>query len=226
MSDGLKLVLFDVDGTLVDSQHHVHQAMETAFAVVNLAPPDLHQSRKTIGLSLTDAMQQIRPELNVEMHERLARECEIAFLDQSASESDFVTAPLFDGIADLLTELASIDNVLLGVATGKSRAGLDRMLSTYQLENTFQTKQVADDHPSKPNPSMILAAMAELGVEARDTMVIGDTTFDMEMGRNAKVTTVGVSWGYHENTMLKAAGADFIIEDVQNLKNCIHEMWD
>ncbi len=225
MSDALKLVVFDVDGTLVDSQHHVHTSMERAFSAVGLGRPTPAETRNTIGLSLTNAMQQIRPDLTPEIHQELARECEAAFLSQEQGNADFVSAPLFDGMDALLRGLSADDRLILGVATGKSRVGLERMLAEYGFENIFLTKQVADGHPSKPNPSMLYSAMSEVGAEAQNTVIIGDTTFDIRMGKNAQVKTIGVSWGYHEVSMLMAAGADYIAKDAADLRTLIHDIW-
>lgn len=100
--------------------------------------------------------------------------------------------------------------MLLGVATGKSRRGLSHVLALHGLSNWFDTIQVADDHPSKPHPAMIEAALWETGVEARDAVIIGDTSFDMEMGRAAGIGRLGVAWGYHRTEDLEAAGAELL----------------
>jgi phosphoglycolate phosphatase len=216
----LRLVVFDVDGTLVDSQHVVHRCMSTAFGALGYDAPEKHTVRKTIGLSLTAAMEQIRPDLDPHHHEELAREVEAAFLGRHGDadgDGGGDNPPLFDGVADMLVHLAQDDALLLGVATGKSRRGLDHMLAAYDLEDMFVTLQVADDHPSKPSPSMLHRCLHDTGVEAEHAVIVGDTVFDIEMGLNAGFSTVGVAWGYHDTAQLTGAGAHRIVEDVPSL---------
>jgi len=104
---------------------------------------------------------------------------------------------LFPGALDALERLSFQDDLLLGIATGKSRRGLDRVLSEHRLGSYFQTTQAADDHPSKPHPSMLHQCQRETGVEAHASVMVGDTSFDMEMGHAAGFATIGVDWGYH-----------------------------
>jgi len=103
------------------------------------------------------------------------------------------------------------------VATGKSRRGLDAVLASHNLQEIFLTRQTADSHPGKPHPSMLLQAMAEAGVEADNTLMLGDTSFDMAMAVNAGVTPVGVAWGNHGANTLHDAGARVVLEDFRDL---------
>ena len=111
----------------------------------------------------------------------------------------------------------------LGIATGKSRRGLDHVLAAHGLAPMFATTQVADDHPSKPHPSMIRAALAETGADPAQSVMIGDTSFDMDMGRAAGVRTIGVSWGYHPRAAL--AGADAVIDGFDALEAALDQLW-
>jgi phosphoglycolate phosphatase len=106
---------------------------------------------------------------------------------------------------DVLNALRSQDWTLLGVATGKSKRGLDKLIEGHSLNGYFVTQQVADFHPSKPHPSMVLAALSDTGVDPDDAVIIGDTAFDIEMGRAAGIRTIGVNWGYHSVDRLAAA---------------------
>ena len=142
-----------------------------------------------------------------------------SYMDARAAQP----APLYPGAEDLLRRLAARDDLLLAVATGKSRRGLRALLEHHGLEKIFVTCQVADDHPSKPSPSMVLAALSETGCHARQTVMIGDTSFDMEMGAAAGVATIGVSWGYHPVTELIGAGAGRIVDDFAALARGIDE---
>ena len=114
-------------------------------------------------------------------------------------------------------------DILLGIATGKSRRGLDKLIEGHALDGLFVTQQVADFHPSKPHPSMVLQAMADAGVTPDSTVMIGDTSYDMDMARAAGVRAIGVSWGYHDRAVL--AGAHRIIDDFGMLSVTLDNMW-
>ena len=200
----IRLAIFDCDGTLVDSQHNICLAMADAFAMNGLAAPDPHRTRRVVGLSLIEAMEAMLPEGDPALHAALAEDYRTAF--QRLVGKGLTPEPLFDGIADLLEQLRD-DGWRLGVATGKSDRGLMRCLQSHGLSDHFVTLQTADRHPSKPHPAMVLAAIAEAGATAESTVVIGDTSFDMEMACAARATAIGVDWGYHDRDELIAAGA-------------------
>ena len=124
--------------------------------------------------------------------------------------------PLFEGIAPMLRSLVE-RGWRLGVATGKSDRGLSHLLAAHGLADLFVTLQTADRHPSKPDPAMLLAAMDAVGAVPQDTAMIGDTSFDMAMGRAAGARAIGVAWGYHDHADLTAAGADLIADRVADL---------
>jgi len=121
------------------------------------------------------------------------------------------TAPLYPGARAVLAALAERDGVQLGIATGKSRRGLDHLLDAHGLRGLFGAAECADDHPSKPHPAMLEAALEALLVDAPDAVMLGDTTYDMEMARNAGVGAIGVAWGYHAPAMLTEAGAETVL---------------
>ncbi|HEX4848816.1 MAG TPA: HAD-IA family hydrolase, partial [Novosphingobium sp.] len=190
----LRLALFDCDGTLVDGQAGVVNAMEAAFAAVGLAPPDRHQVRRVVGLSLPQAIRLLAPA--APDGQRTAADAAYREAFRTARESGALVEPLYDGIAALVAQLDEA-GWLLGVATGKSERGLNHCLATHGLSARFCTLQTADHHPSKPHPSMVEAALAETGVERARCVMIGDTQFDMAMAVNAGVRALGVDWGYH-----------------------------
>ena len=210
-----RLAVFDCDGTLVDSQANIVMAMDAAFRASGLVPPSHAATRRIVGLSLVEAMRVLLPAGDDPTHRKLAADYKAAFhhLRQSGELED---EPLFDGIAAVIETLGR-DGWLLGVATGKSDRGLGHILAAHGLTDAFVTLQTADRHPSKPDPAMLLAAMAEAGAAAEDTVMIGDTSFDMAMGRAAGVRSVGVAWGYHAAAELVAAGADVVAETVASL---------
>jgi phosphoglycolate phosphatase len=125
--------------------------------------------------------------------------------------------PLYDGISEAVHSLAGRNDTVLGIATGKSRRGVARILDREGWHRHFLTVQTADDHPSKPHPSMILRAMSEAGAEPASTLMVGDTTYDMEMAFNAKVGAIGVGWGYHEPQRLVLAGAHAVAATGESL---------
>jgi phosphoglycolate phosphatase len=214
-----KLALFDCDGTLVDSQHNIIQCMDAAFVRAGLVPPTRAATRQIVGLSLVPAMQALLPAAPPALHKQLAEDYKTAFLTMRAKGD--VDEPLFDGIVAALDALEAA-GWLLGVATGKSDRGLDLCLRHHGLRDRFVTLQTADRHPSKPHPSMAYQAMAEAGAAPHNSIMIGDTSFDMAMGRAAGARSLGVDWGYHDADDLWAAGAfhiashpDQIIEAIQ-----------
>ncbi|MFN3662962.1 HAD-IA family hydrolase, partial [Yoonia sp.] len=142
------------------------------------------------------------PDLPIGQQARVVQAYKDSYMALRGADGKDEKSPLYPGARDVLDYLAGQDNILLAVATGKSRRGLDKILEKHGLQNLFHSEQVADDHPSKPNPSMILTALNETGTQARAAVMIGDTTFDMEMGRAAGVRTIGVSWGYHDAATL------------------------
>ncbi|MFD1106854.1 HAD-IA family hydrolase [Sphingobium olei] len=209
------LVVFDCDGTLVDSQHSICAAMARAFEDVKLTPPERLAILSVVGLSLPNAMAQLLPEAESDFHHHLADRYKLAF--QALRRDEGVQEPLYPGIADLIVELDAA-GWLLGVATGKSDRGLDLCLSHHGVIDRFLTLQTADRHPSKPHPSMLLTAMAETGAAPETTVMIGDTSFDMDMGMAAGVRAIGVGWGYHRPDRLLASGAQAVAMDSAQLR--------
>ncbi|MCB1342929.1 MAG: HAD-IA family hydrolase [Pseudooceanicola sp.] len=192
-----RLVIFDVDGTLVDSQAVILAAMNAAFDSQGLASPDRAAVLGIVGLSLDQAVWRLAPDHAPEVRARLVDGYKASYHAHRAQHGAAVGSPLFPGARELVETLANTPGTLLGVATGKSRRGLDALLSDHGLIHHFATLQVADDHPSKPHPSMILAALAETGCAPENAVMIGDTTYDMEMAAAAGVAGIGVHWGYH-----------------------------
>ena len=210
-----KLALFDCDGTLVDSQANICVAMEQAFALHGLAAPARPAIRRIVGLSLVEAMRGLLPDADDAQHVALAEDYKTVFRRLRAT-GELDDEPLFDGIIDALAALDA-GGWLLGVATGKSDRGLAHVLDIHGITARFVTLQTADRHPSKPHPSMIETAMAEAGAAPHTTVMIGDTSYDMMMGRAAGARALGVAWGYHPPAELRAAGAHAVADDVADL---------
>lgn len=221
MAGNLRLILFDVDGTLLDSQAHIFAATKAAFDVAGLPQPTLAQVRSGIGLSVDEAMARLAPEVCEKVIAQIANTYRMTFRDIALGAPPGQSSPLFEGARNVLDRLAREEAVVLGVATGKSRRGLDRMVEAHGLAGIFQTIQVADGHPSKPHPSMVQTAIAETGVTPAQTLMIGDTSYDMLMAKAAQVRGIGVGWGYHPPEHLHAAGAIAIADDFAELYDII-----
>jgi len=205
-----RLAIFDCDGTLVDSGATIYRALAETFDRHGIDLPPQRDCRRVIGLSLTEAMAALVPGAEASDHLDLAETYKSCFF--RARQSGLVEEPLFDGIAELLDTLES-DGWLLAIATGKSDRGLRHCLESHGLHARFVSLQTSDRNPSKPAPHMALAAMAEAGASAGETIVIGDTSFDMAMAVAAGAAAIGAGWGYHDSAELMSAGARSVADN-------------
>lgn len=211
----MKLIVLDCDGTLVDSQNGICEAMVYAFKGFGLTPPAREATLAIVGLSLPEAILALAPEVDDELRAKMVARYKSAFTE-IRREPD-LHEPLFEGIAAAIETFGRREDVLLGIATGKSRKGVDRLFAREGWGQRFVTVQTSDDHPSKPHPAMLRAAMAEVGVEPARTVMVGDTTYDIEMAVAAGTGALGVGWGYHSPAELQRAGAHSVIEASKNL---------
>ena len=217
----LKLAVFDCDGTLVDSVHSIVAAMHEACEKMAVEKPEPAAIRRMIGLPLIDVVTALVPGDDEAFHWQLRNHYADAF--QRMRAEGVLQEPLYPD-AKASIETLNEDGWLLGVATGKSRRGLDATLARHGLSHHFITLQTADRAQGKPHPEMLHSAMADAGVEAHATIMIGDTTFDMEMARNAGVRGVGVSWGYHDPDDLLSAGGTCVVDDFPALMEILSRM--
>ena len=211
-------VIFDCDGTLVDGQASICEAMETAFAGADLAPPSRNAIRRIVGLSLPQALRELVPDASDRQRAVVVDGYKSAFF--AARTEGRLHEPLFDGMEDLLRRLHSGGRTL-GVATGKSDRGLVSCLRSHGIADLFVTLQTADRHPSKPDPAMLEAALAEASSTPESAVMIGDTSFDMEMARAAGMRAIGVSWGYHAPEELLEFGACGVANTMAELEALI-----
>lgn len=223
MSAPLRLVLFDVDGTLVDSQGSIVHSMTSSFQAASVAVPDRTAILSIVGLSLPHAIARLAPDQPPAVQADLVEGYKQAYhanrLDLGAASS-----PLYPGAREAIEALHAVPEILLGVATGKSQRGLDALIEAHGLERYFVTRQVADHHPSKPHPSMVETALAETGVEAANAVMIGDTSYDMDMAAAAGVRGIGVSWGYHDPMALTSATC--LIGTFDQLPDALARIWN
>jgi len=219
-----RLVIFDVDGTLLDSQDVIVTAMEVAFAAVDLAPPARGRILDIVGLSLPEAMAVLAP-AHPDRGAALVAAYKSHVVTHLSSPEAEAAVPMYPGARAAIEDLAARPDRILGVATGKARAGLDRFFRVHGLGGHFTTLQTADLHPSKPHPGMLEAALAETGIAAGDAVMVGDTAFDMDMARSAGVLPIGVAWGYHPQARLREAGAAHVLEDFGALVPLLDRIW-
>lgn len=219
----MRLAIFDVDGTLVDSGAMIAASLTSAFKAEGLPVPARDRLMSIVGLSLLDAMKALAPEQEHAAHERLAAAYKEAFWENRAKGQHM--EHLFEGALDLLVRLRAREDVVLGIATGKTRRGVDHLFERLGFEDWFTTVQTSDDHPSKPHPSMIVTALAETGLDASAAIMIGDTSYDIAMARAAGVGAVGVSWGNHATDELTRAGAHTISNDFKELEQHLEVIW-
>ena len=214
----VRLVIFDCDGTLVDSQAVIVACVQGAFAAERLEPPPGQAIRRIVGLSLTEAMLRLLPQPDVPLAERLGEAYKAAFVAHRARPDH--DEPLFPGAREVLDSLDA-RGIPTGVATGKAMRGLRFVLARHDLAPYFATLQTADLHPSKPHPAMLEAAMREVGATPAETLLVGDTTFDVLMARAAGAVPVGVAWGNHPAEELREAGAVLVLREFGELMELV-----
>lgn len=210
----LKLAIWDLDGTIVDSRQIIQNAMVRAFEAHDLAPPEYDDTRKVVGLGLEQACDILAPGLTPEKLPGLVESYRTAFIEIRAEGQGF--EPLYADAKATVERLAN-EGWLLAIATGKARRGIQAFYEQHQMQDLFDTSWCADDGPGKPNPFMCEQAMAALGAEPHQTLIIGDAVHDMRMGLNAGIHTLGVSWGFGTTDELEAVGAHEVHHDFESL---------
>jgi phosphoglycolate phosphatase len=212
------LIIFDVDGTLVDSQNLIYAAQCATFEAHGLEPPSREKVLSLVGLSLRPTFEAlVGPDGPVAELDATYRQVFNKVLSDPAHHE-----PLFPQVTETLKALAARPDITLGVATGKSVRGITRVIEQHGWQGLFSTIQTADTHPSKPHPSMLQAALAETGMDAHRSFFVGDTSYDMSMAVSAGIHGIGVDWGYHPVEALREAGARRIISAMDDLLHLNH----
>ncbi len=209
-----KLVVWDVDGTLVDSRQTIFDSMQSAFAAAGLPPPTYEVVRQVVGLGLMEGVGVLLPEAKLEVLEQVADGYKAAF-GAKVRQPGYVE-PLYDGAAGTLDRLRA-GGWKIAMATGKSRRGVETIIRMHGWADLFESTHCADDGPGKPHPAMVLEAMKALGVGPERTIVVGDTAHDMRMAKAAGAYAQGVSWGFHTAEEVREGGADHIAHDFAEL---------
>ena len=217
----ISLVILDLDGTLVDSRALIVQIMKTAAVTSGLPEPSHKAVSEIIGLSLDHAFAALFPAADQDHRETAIQAYRKEALKLRAEGRD--SEDLFPGIRKMITRLRDEGHVL-GIATGKARRGVDHFCQRFEMAGCFSTVQTPDTNPSKPHPGMIESALAETGASIVQTVMVGDTTFDIEMAQHAGVTSVGVAWGNHPVATLERAGAQHIVETADDLPQLVAQV--
>jgi phosphoglycolate phosphatase len=210
------LIVFDWDGTLMDSTSLIAKSLQAACRDLDLAEPTVQQANHVIGLGLAEAIHYLAPDLPVTDHPRLAERYRHHYLGQDI-ESD-----LFDGVPAFLADLRE-QEYSLAVATGKARRGLDRVLGHTGLATFFHATRCADETFSKPHPAMLLELMDVLFAEPARTLMIGDTTHDLQMAHNAGVHAVALTHGAHPIEALRTESPLAIVESIAQLHTWLRQ---
>jgi phosphoglycolate phosphatase len=218
----VKLIIFDFDGTLVDSRSLILECHRLVFSEFRLPLPLPADCFSLVGKTLDLILAQLAgPTAPIR---DMVRAYDL-LLPQLRADPTFAEKP-FDGIADLLRDLSSAPDVVLGMATGHTSVTVAPALAALQWRDFFRTIQAADMAPSKPHPAMLLQALEATGVKPEHAIYIGDTTYDMEMAQAANLRSIGVSWGYHNADELAAAGAAHLAFTVDELRDCVRVLCD
>lgn len=211
------LLLFDLDGTLLNSEKIILAAQAGAFTALGLPVPSREAGLSIVGLSLKEAFEVlVGPDGPIDALTAAYKDAFFALRTKGAEHEQ-----LFPGVAEMLVDLAKQPNLVLGIATGKSQRGVNAIIASYGWEGLFATVQTADDAPSKPDPGMILNAMRETGTAPERTAMIGDSSFDMIMAKRAGVRAIGVAWGFQPVDVLTREGAEVIHADVPSLHRAL-----
>ena len=211
MARKFDLLVFDWDGTLMDSAAAIAASLQSACRDLDLPVPSEEKARYVIGLGLNDAMSHILPGLEAARYPGVVERYRVHFLKHDAGTT------LFRGAAETVTALRET-GYLLAVATGKSRRGLERALVATGLKPFFHATRCADEGYSKPHPGMLQGLIEELGATSGRTLMIGDTTHDMEMAQAAGVQRLGVTYGAHPREALLDYDPVACVDDIEGLR--------
>ncbi len=217
----MRLIALDFDGTLADSKHSIMYAVKLACQDMGIVPPKLSEVMQLTGLKLEDAVAHFQP--NVTMAVKQAWMEKFVYYMDVHKDKNMPPEVLFDNVIPTL-DILNDDDTFLAIITGKGRAGLNLSLQTHNLGTYFVVIKTADDGMGKPHPQILFDTMEQLGVHPWETVMVGDTSFDILMGKNAGTKTIGVSYGNHTVPQLQNAGADIIIDSFDALPQAVNQL--
>ncbi len=217
-----KLVLFDYDGTIVDSAKMIVKGAIEAFRMCGLPDPDPNKVRENIGKPLAIALDAYAPKGYEVKPEMISNAYRKWYAEQG--RLGLQDEPLFPGMFKLIHDLKNYNEFLIGIATNKSRIALNNGLKKHKLNNIFDITLTMDEAKAKPDPDMAIQAMSKLNMKKKSTIIVGDTINDIGLGVNAGINSIGVSWGYNSIEMLRNEGANFIITDSEELFDTIIDL--
>ena len=212
-----RLVIFDWDGTLMDSEARIVDCLQAASLATGMGELSAHAARDIIGLGLPEAMERLFPGATAEQCEALVAAYKAHFVAVDTTPLDF-----FPGVEAGIQRLRRHPEQLLAVATGKSRRGLDRMFTAHDCGDWFHASRTADLTLSKPHPRMLEELLAELNVEAHEALMVGDTEYDLEMARALGMHSVGVDYGVHSVPRLEACAPQRIVSHFDELMDWLY----
>ena len=217
-----KLVIMDLDGTLVDSQEFIISATTVAFRDEGLKVPKRENILSIIGLSLTEAFRVLNKDLNEKQIKKLISTFKNCY---NTFNHEQLISPLYENAKNFLENLKRNEEIILAIATGKGLKGLLQILKAHNLESFFSKLQTSDFYPSKPDPTMLVSLMKTLKIKTEDAVMVGDTDFDISMAHRAGIKSIGVLWGYHSISRIKLMKPTAIVENFADLEQKINELF-
>ena len=216
----MRLVIFDLDGTLIDSEALIIGAVRDSFAAVNEPIPDDHAIRAISGITARDALVMLAPKADAARIDVLLE----SYVTHYRARSSASREPMFAGARHALDRLQAAPETVLAVATGKGHSGAVTLLEHHGILGRFNSIETPTHNRGKPDPQMLETAMEKAGVDVAHTVMIGDTVHDMRMAKAGDVKAIGVAWGYHAVEDLRAAGADIVIRDFAELDAAVDDL--
>ena len=216
----MQLIIFDMDGTLIDSVGLIVETVTAAFEAIREPVPTETAIRAISGITARDAMKVLAPAAQESRVEEIVE----SYRSQNRARAGVAREPMFNGALDALNRLQERPSTILSIATGKGYRGAVTLLERHGIVDRFHSVETPDHNRGKPDPEMIETAMQKAGATRAETVMIGDTVHDIRMAKAAKVKAIGVAWGYHSVFDLNEAGADAIIESFAELDRAIDEL--
>ena len=213
----MRLVIFDMDGTLVDSAGLIVATIGDAFTALGETAPEEKAIRAISGITAREAMTILAPHVDQEGGDALLATYRSLYRSRAGLDRE----PLFKGAVEAINRLRAAPATILAIATGKGFRGATALLDVHGIRRHFHSIQTPDHNRGKPDPQMIETAMSQAGASGAETVMIGDTVHDMRMAKAAGVSAIGVAWGYHERNELRQAGADEVVESFEELDHAI-----